>query len=286
MNFDELNLNSSLLNALDDIGLKKATTIQEKAFSIIMSGKDVLGIAQTGTGKTFAYLLPSLRLWKFSKEKKIEILIVVPTRELVVQVVEQVEKLTKYMQVKTVGVYGGVNMKPQIEAIHEGADIVVATPGRLLDMILQGSIQMKFLKRLIIDEVDEMLNLGFRPQLERVLDLLPAKRQNLLFSATLTDEVETLIDTFFNHPTKIEAAPSGTALENIIQSGYLIPNFYSKINLLKYLLLHDDKLEKVLVFTTTKQLADQIYEQLSGEFGYQLGVVHSNKSQNQRFNIV
>jgi ATP-dependent RNA helicase RhlE len=119
-----------------------------------------------------------------------------------------------------------------------------------------------------------------------VLDLLPAKRQNLLFSATLTDEVETLIDTFFNHPTKIEAAPSGTALENIIQSGYLIPNFYSKINLLKYLLLHDDKLEKVLVFTTTKQLADQIYEQLSGEFGYQLGVVHSNKSQNQRFNIV
>lgn len=286
MNFDELNLNSSLLNALDDIGLKKATTIQEKAFSIIMSGKDVLGIAQTGTGKTFAYLLPSLRLWKFSKEKKVEILVVVPTRELVVQVVEQVEKLTKYMQVKTVGVYGGVNMKPQIEAIHEGADIVVATPGRLLDMILQGSIQMKFLKRLIIDEVDEMLNLGFRPQLERVLDLLPAKRQNLLFSATLTEEVETLIDTFFNHPTKIEAAPSGTALENIIQSGYLIPNFYSKINLLKYLLLHDDKLEKVLVFTTTKQLADEIYEQLSGEFGYQLGVVHSNKSQNQRFNIV
>jgi ATP-dependent RNA helicase RhlE len=286
MTFDELNLNTPLLNALKDLGMEQPTTIQAKAFSVIMSGKDVLGIAQTGTGKTFAYLLPCLRLWKFNKETSPEILIIVPTRELVVQVAEEAEKLCKYMSIKIAPVYGGVNMKPQIELINEGVHIVVATPGRLLDLVLQGTLQFKSLKRLIIDEVDEMLDLGFRPQLERVLDLLPIRRQNLLFSATITDDVEKLIDTFFNNPIKIEAAPSGTALENIVQSAYLLPNFYTKINLLKHLFVHDDNMEKVLVFTTTKHLADEIYAQLSEEFGYQLGVVHSNKSQNQRFNTV
>lgn len=286
MTFDELNLNTPLLNAMKDLGMEQPTTIQAKAFSVIMSGKDVLGIAQTGTGKTFAYLLPCLRLWKFNKETSPEILIIVPTRELVVQVAEEAEKLCKYMSIKIAPVYGGVNMKPQIELINEGVHIVVATPGRLLDLVLQGTLQFKSLKRLIIDEVDEMLDLGFRPQLERVLDLLPIRRQNLLFSATITDDVEKLIDTFFNNPIKIEAAPSGTALENIVQSAYLLPNFYTKINLLKHLFVHDDNMEKVLVFTTTKHLADEIYAQLSEEFGYQLGVVHSNKSQNQRFNTV
>jgi len=286
MTFDELNLNTPLLNALKDLGMEQPTTIQAKAFSVIMSGKDVLGIAQTGTGKTFAYLLPCLRLWKFNKETSPEILIIVPTRELVVQVAEEAEKLCKYMSIKIAPVYGGVNMKPQIDMINEGVHIVVATPGRLLDLVLQGTLQFKSLKRLIIDEVDEMLDLGFRPQLERVLDLLPIRRQNLLFSATITDDVEKLIDTFFNNPIKIEAAPSGTALENIVQSAYLLPNFYTKINLLKHLFVHDDNMEKVLVFTTTKHLADEIYAQLSEEFGYQLGVVHSNKSQNQRFNTV
>ena len=286
MTFDELNLNTPLLNALKDLGMEQPTTIQAKAFSVIMSGKDVLGIAQTGTGKTFAYLLTCLRLWQFNKETSPEILIIVPTRELVVQVAEEAEKLCKYMSIKIAPVYGGVNMKPQIELINEGVHIVVATPGRLLDLVLQGTLQFKSLKRLIIDEVDEMLDLGFRPQLERVLDLLPIRRQNLLFSATITDDVEKLIDTFFNNPIKIEAAPSGTALENIVQSAYLLPNFYTKINLLKHLFVHDDNMEKVLVFTTTKHLADEIYAQLSEEFGYQLGVVHSNKSQNQRFNTV
>ncbi len=286
MTFDELNLNDPLLNALKDLGIEEPTSIQAKAFSVIMSGKDVLGIAQTGTGKTFAYLLPCLRLWKFSKETNPEILIIVPTRELVVQVAEEVEKLTKYMSLRVAPVFGGVNMKPQIELINQGVHVVVATPGRLLDLVLQGTLQFKTLKRLIIDEVDEMLDLGFRPQLERVLDLLPERRQNLLFSATITDDVERLIDTFFNNPIKIEAAPSGTALENIVQSAYLIPNYYTKINLLKHLLVHDNNMEKVLVFTTTKHLADEIHTQLSDEFGYQLGVVHSNKSQNQRFNTV
>src|SRR5580698_5748227 len=202
-NFDELNLNKPLLDALDDMGLKHPTTIQRKIFPVIMSGRDVCGIAQTGTGKTFAYLLPCLRLWKYAKDRLPQILILVPTRELVVQVVEEVKKLAAYLTLEVVGVYGGVNMKPQALAVENGCDVIVATPGRLLDLALDGSLRMKGIKRLVIDEVDEMLNLGFRTQLTRILDILPPKRQNLMFSATITEEVEQLMDTWFVSPERV-----------------------------------------------------------------------------------
>ena len=179
MTFDELNLNKSLLNALNDLGYTNPTTIQQKVFSVVMSGKDVCGIAQTGTGKTYAYLLPALRQFQFSKDRNPQILIVVPTRELVVQVVESVKKLTTYMTLSVVGVYGGVNMKPQIAELSQGVDVLVATPGRLVDLMTNGVIKTKNIKKLVIVEVDEMLNLGFRAQLKVVLDLLPIKRQNL-----------------------------------------------------------------------------------------------------------
>lgn len=286
MLFSHLNLNKSLLNALDDLGLKEPTTIQGKSFSVAMSGKDVIGIAQTGTGKTLAYLLPCLRQWQFSKDKHPQILIIVPTRELVVQVVEEVQKLTTYMNVVTVGVYGGANMKPQMMAIEQGLDVLVATPGRLLDLVLSGSLKLKGIKKLVIDEVDEMLSLGFRPQLIRVLDLLPAKRQNLMFSATMTDEVEVLINDFFDFPEIVEAAPTGTPLENIIQLGYLVPNFNTKANLLEILLKDKTEFTKVLVFMDSKSLADKLYERLTDTFGDELGVIHSNKAQNNRFETV
>ncbi len=286
MTFNDLNLNNPLRNALADLGYEHPTTIQHKAFSIAMSGRDVVGIAQTGTGKTFAYLLPCLRLWKFSKQKNPQTLIVVPTRELVAQVVVEAEKLTKYMNAAVVGAYGGTNIKTQIAAIHEGADILVATPGRLLDLALTGVLKLKGIKHLIIDEVDEMLDLGFRPQLIRVLDLLPEKRQNLLFSATITNEVEQLMDDFFNFPEKIEAAPTGTPLENIEQQVYEIPNFYTKVNLLNHLLSSDETMNKVLVFTASKRLANQLYEEIEEKYLEQIGVIHSNKAQNNRFNTV
>jgi ATP-dependent RNA helicase RhlE len=219
MTFNDLNLTKPLLSALTDLGYTSPTTIQEKVFSVMMSGKDVCGIAQTGTGKTFAYLLPSLRQIEFSKDRLPQLLILVPTRELVVQVVEEVKKLSAYMTLQVVGVYGGGNIKVQMSALKEGADIVVATPGRLVDLALNGSLKTKAIKKLVIDEVDEMLNLGFRTQLKNILDLLPQKRQNLLFSATLTDEVEVLMQTYFNNPVRIEAAPVGTPLENIEQTG-------------------------------------------------------------------
>lgn len=286
MTFEDLNLSTPLLYALADQGYTNPTTIQRKAFSVIMSGRDVCGIAQTGTGKTFAYLLPCLRLLKFSKERVPQLLIIVPTRELVTQVVEEVKKLSAYLTLEVAGVYGGVNMRPQRALVESGVDIVVATPGRLLDLAYDGSLKMKNIKKLVIDEVDEMLNLGFRTQLNNILDLLPPKRQNLLFSATITEEVEVLMRTYFNDPERIEAAPTGTPLENINQAGYKVPNFYTKVNLLKYLLDNNADMTKVLVFVATKKLADKVFEELQEAYIDTIGVIHSNKEQNHRFNTV
>ena len=286
MTFDDLNLNTPLLSALDDMGYTNPTTIQHRVFPIVMSGKDVCGIAQTGTGKTFAYLLPCLRQWKFSKDKAPQILIIVPTRELVAQVVAGVKSLTPYMSLVVVGVYGGVNINTQKLEVEKGVDVLVATPGRLYDLAMNGAFKTKMIKKLVIDEVDEMLNLGFRTQLKNILDLLPQKRQNLMFSATITEDVEALIETYFNDPVRVEAAPTGTPLENIIQTAYQLPNFYTKVNLLELLLSEDETMTKVLVFAATKHLADQLYEQLESKFPGTAGVIHSNKEQNHRFNTV
>ena len=286
MTFEELNLNKPLSDALNDLGYKNPTGIQQKVFSVIMSGRDVCGIAQTGTGKTFAYLLPILRQLTFSRTRSPQFLILVPTRELVVQVVASVRQLTTYMTLETAGAYGGVNMNTQRLELEKGLDILVATPGRFYDLVLSGVVKVNAIKKLVIDEADEMLNLGFRTQLIKILDLLPPRRQNLLFSATITDEVEGMINDYFNSPLRVEAAPSGTPLVNIDQVGYEVPNFYTKVNLLEWLLTRDPEMNKVLVFAATKQLADQLYEQLSGKFPEKAGVIHSNKEQNHRFNTV
>ena len=286
MIFSDLNLSAPLLNALAENGYINPTTIQHRVFPIVMSGRDVCGIAQTGTGKTFAYLLPLLRLWKFSKDKNPQILIIVPTRELVAQVVESVKELSTYMSVVALGVYGGVNINTQWTELQKGVDVLVATPGRLYDLAVNGAFKTKSIKKLVIDEMDEMLNLGFRIQIKNILDLIPAKRQNLLFSATITDEVEKLMDTYFNNPERVEAAPTGTPLENIEQVYYATPNFYTKINLLHLLLSQDETMTKVVVFVATKKIADDLYEQLESKFPGPAGVIHSNKEQNYRFNTV
>ncbi len=286
MTFQDLNLNTPLLRAVEELGFTEATTIQHRVFPIVMSGRDVCGIAQTGTGKTFAYLLPCLRQWKFDKNKDPQILILVPTRELVVQVVEAVNKLTPYMSVNAVGVFGGVNINTQQIALESGADVLVATPGRLFDLIMNGAFKTKMIKKLVIDEMDEMLNLGFRKQITNILELLPAKRQNLLFSATITDDVEKLMNDYFSAPIRVEAAPTGTPLENIIQNGYDVPNFNTKVNLLELLLTSNEAMTKVLIFSATKALADQLFEKLNEKFPETVGVIHSNKEQNHRFNTV
>jgi ATP-dependent RNA helicase RhlE len=283
--FYELNLNKALINAVEDLGLTEPTPIQKETFSVIMSGKDVLGIAQTGTGKTYAYLLPCLRQWRFTGTGNPQILILVPTRELVVQVVQEVEKLSKYMSLKVIGVYGGVNINTQSDMVIQGMDVLVATPGRLFDLIMKGVVRLKTIKKLIIDEVDEMLDLGFRHQLTSIFDLLPPKRQNIMFSATMTGEINKLIKQHFKDPEKIQVAELGSPLENINQTGYQVPNFNTKLNLLDELLL-DEQLSKVLIFVSTKKIADKLFDRIDQKFIGQATVIHSNKAQNKRFKAV
>lgn len=286
MTFLELNLNTPLLNALNELGFENPTPIQEKVYPAVMSGRDTVGIAQTGTGKTFAYLIPILRQLKYSEQKHPRILVVVPTRELVLQVVDEVKKLTKYMTVRVTGVYGGTNINTQKQVVYNGMDILVATPGRLVDLVMTGVLRLKSIQKLVIDEVDEMLNLGFRPQLMSFLDSLPVRRQNLMFSATLTDEVATMIADYFYEPETIEIASQGTPLEQIAQYYYEVPNFYTKVNLLQHLLTYTATYQRVLVFVSVKQLADRIFEHLDPHFPEQIGVLHSNKSQNYRINAL
>lgn len=282
LSFQDLNLNTPLRNALEDLNFQAPTPIQEQAFSSIMSGKDVVGIAQTGTGKTFAYLLPLLRMLKYSEQKNPRILIMVPTRELVVQVVEEVEKLAKYINLRVTGVYGGVNINTQHQNLMQGQDIVVSTPRRLYDLVLRRAVQLKSIQKFVIDEVDVMLDLGFKFQVNNIIELLPSNRQSIMFSATMTETVEEMIHSNFKSPEKISVAVSGTPLENIDQRGYKIPNFYTKANLLKHLLADTETYHKVLIFIGDKRIADRLYENLGEEFPGETSLVHTGKSQNYR----
>lgn len=284
--FEHFNLSKSLNKAIDDLGFTSPTPIQEKTFNVIMSGRDVMGIAQTGTGKTFAYLLPILKQWKFSTSYNPKVLILVPTRELVVQVVEEVEKLTKYMSVRTVGVYGGVNINSQRNLVSVGVDILVGTPGRTMDLVLDNDLRLDELQKLVIDEFDEILNLGFRHQLTSILSMIKGKRQNILFSATMTEEVDEILEEFFDYPEEITLAPSGTPIEKIKQYGYHAPNFLTKINILKDLLHKDETMTKLLVFVNNKRIADYVLDTLEEDFPGQFGVIHSNKTQNYRLNTM
>lgn len=284
--FQELNLTKQLHYAIDELGFEQPTPIQQKSFPVILSGKDMIGIAQTGTGKTFAYMLPLLRELKFSKQINPRILILVPTRELVVQVVDEIEKLAKYINVRVLGIYGGTNINPQKQLIAQGSDIIVATPGRVYDLALSGALKFKSIQKLVIDEVDVMLDLGFRFQLMNIFELLPDRRQNIMFSATMTDDVDALITDYFKAPKKISIAVSGTPLDNIEQQAFDVPNFYTKINLLSYLLNDKEQFNKVLLFVSTKRKADMIFDLLDEQFSGQLCVIHSNKTQNYRLRSI
>lgn len=286
MTFDELNLNRAIRTALDDLEYVYPTPIQEQAFSVIMSGKNVVGVAQTGTGKTFAYLLPIIRMLTFSKQRDPRVLIIAPTHELVIQIIEEIKKLTKYSELRSLGIYGGANINKQKQAVYDGTDILVATPGRLIDLTYTGVLSLKSIQKLVIDEVDEMLSLGFRTQLNTMIGMLPKKRQNLMFSATLTDEIEALIKQSIPNANKIEVAAHGTPLDKIIQIGYHVPNFNTKVNLLELLLNEDEELNKVLVFVGSKKFADRLFEHMNPKFLDQISVIHSNKAHNTRMNAV
>jgi len=283
--FEELKINKPQLRALQDLQIETPTPIQLKAIPAVMSGRDIVGLAQTGTGKTLAYLLPILKLLTFSEQKQPRVLIIVPTRELVQQVVDTALELTKYQNVRIAGIYGGSNINKQRELVHEGQDILVATPGRLFDLAVSGVLRLSSVQRLVLDEVDEMLLEGFRPQLMNILDIMPGKRQNIMFSATLPIEVEQLIQDYFFNPRKIEIVPVGTPLSKIDQHAFSVPNYKTKVNYLKNALPHPE-MEKVLLFTKNKKIADRLYMELEETFGDSIDVIHSNKSQNYRFQAV
>lgn len=284
--FEQFKISPSLVKALKREGIEIPTPIQQESYPIISSGRDVVGVSQTGTGKTIAFMLPLLNWIPKNNEIHPRILVLAPTRELVVQLVEETEKLCAWLSLKIVGVYGGTNMNSQKKTLEEGADIVIATPGRLYDLLLCQAIKPKNIKKLVIDEVDVMLDLGFRPQLQNIMDVLPEKRQNVLFSATMTDEVKELMQDFFRNPIEITTAVSGTPLENIEQTAMEAPNFFTKVNFLFELLKDEIEFKKVLIFVNQKKLADKVFHLLSLDYRDEIEVIHANKTQNYRLQAI
>jgi ATP-dependent RNA helicase RhlE len=279
--FSEFKIKKQLQNAIADLGFEKATPIQQESYSSILSGADFVGIAQTGTGKTFAYVLPILQDLKYSEQIQPRVLILAPTRELVIQIVKEIEKLTTYLSVRVVGVYGGTNnINPQKRAVLEGVDIIVGTPRRLFDLVLANSVRLNSIKKLVIDEVDIMLDFGYKTQLKNIFEKMPRKRQNILFSATMTTYVDDLIDDFLINPIKKTISISGTPLDSIKQESYFVPNFYTKVNLLNHLLEDIEEYNKVLIFVATKVNADRLAEKLN--FEAETSVIHARKEQNYR----
>ena len=284
--FEDLSLIKPLRNAITELGFAKPTPIQQKSFSVVRSGADVVGIAQTGTGKTLAYMLPILQDLKYSKLDTPRVLVLVPTRELVIQVVDRINEFSSYMNVRVLGIYGGTNINTQKKACSLGVDIIVATPGRLYDLAACRALQLKTVKQLVIDEVDVMLDLGFRVQLANIFSILQNRRQNIMFSATMTEDIDVLIDDYFIKPKKISIAVSGTPLNNITQECYKVENFYTKLNLLKYILSDREVYSKVLVFVPNKKHADLVFEALDECYSSELCVIHSNKTHNYRIRSI
>ena len=286
MIFEDFKLNKQLLNAVQDLGYSDPTEIQQKAIPQILAGHDILGIAQTGTGKTAAYLLPILMKIKFAQGTDPRVLILTPTRELAMQVHESILELSKYTDIRSSVAYGGVGPKTQIENIKKGIDILVATPGRFMDIYLKNELITKTINTLVLDEADKMMDMGFMPQIRKILEVVPRKRQNLLFSATMPEKVERLTEEFLEFPMKIEVAPQASTVDTVTQVLYQVPNFKTKINLLQHFLRKKEEFHRVIVFVRTRQNAENIYKFISRKIDLDVRVIHANKGQNTRINSV
>ena len=278
-------MNRQLLNAIGDMGYSDPTPIQVKAIPLALAGHDMMGIAQTGTGKTVAFVLPILMKIKYAQGNDPRALILAPTRELALQIEENLNKLSRYTDLRIVALYGGIGPKAQIEQIAQGADVIVATPGRLMDIYLRGELVMKEVKTLVLDEADKMMDMGFMPQIRKILEVIPVKRQNLLFSATMPSKVVSLSEEFLEFPEVVEVAPQATTVDTIEQQLYEVPNLKSKINMLEHL-LSGEEFSRILVFTRTKTNADNVFKFLDRKGLGPVRVIHSNKGQNARINAI
>ncbi len=283
--FDAFKLNRQLLDAVGEAGYTQPTPIQEKAIPLALGGHDVLGIAQTGTGKTAAYLLPLLMKIKYAQGMHIRGLILAPTRELVMQIEEMAHRLAKNTDLRLVSLYGGLGPKTQIEQIEAGVDLVIATPGRFLDLYKKGVLFTKEIKTMVLDEADKMMDMGFMPQIRAILEIIPVKRQNLLFSATFSDRVERLASEFLEFPERVEVTPSATTAETIGQVKFHVPNIKTKINLLAFL-LEAEEIKRAIIFTRSRKNAEQVFSFLDRKHMGEIRVIHANKGQNTRINAM
>lgn len=285
--FEDFKLNRQLLNAIEEAGYTLPTPIQQKAIAPILSGQDMMGIAQTGTGKTAAFVLPMLMKLKYAQGKDPRALILAPTRELAMQIEENIIQFAKYTDLRTVVLYGGLGPKTQIAALEKGADILVATPGRFLDLYLAGHVVTKSIQFLVLDEADKMMDMGFIGSIHRILEVVPRKRQNLMFSATMSELVHKISGDFLKFPLVIEVAAQATPAHTVRQVLYKVPNLKTKLNLLQELLKDDERFHRLIVFCKTKKVADNIFHYLDRRYGAeQVRVIHANKGQNTRINSI
>lgn len=284
--FEHFKLNKQLLNALDDLGFTEPTPVQEKVIPRGLGGADIIGVAQTGTGKTAAYLLPILMKLKYAQEISPRAVIFTPTRELAIQVSKMANDLSKYTDLRFITLFGGIGPKTQIEELKKGTDIIITTSGRFMDLYLKGHIDTTQIKTLVLDEADRMMDMGFMPQLRQILEVIPRKRQNMLFSATFSERVDKLSAEFLEFPEKIEITKSATASVTIDQELYYLPNLRSKIAFIEYLYKTDPSITKAIIFARTKGTADNIFKYIERTKLSPVRVIHANKGQNSRINAI
>ena len=286
MKFNNLNLIPPLLKAINEKGYSQPSPIQEKAIPLILKRKDVLASAQTGTGKTAGFTLPLLQILSSqtnSNHKKIRALILTPTRELAAQISENVIEYGKYINLRSCVIFGGVNQKPQVSKIRNGIDILIATPGRLLDLENQRLLSLSNVEILVLDEADRMLDMGFQRDINKIMHLLPKRRQNLLFSATFSKEIKILAKGILNDPILVETSPENTTVEAIIQYVYKVDK--SKKSELIIKLIKEGNWRQVLVFTRTKHGANKLCKKMI-KANISAAAIHGNKSQGARTNAL
>lgn len=282
MSFKSLGLSDALLRAISKKGYTKPSPIQAKAIPLVLEGRDVLASAQTGTGKTAGFTLPILQLLSEKpslRKRPIRALILTPTRELAAQIYENVQEYSMFLDIKSTVIFGGVNAKPQISTLRNGVDILVATPGRLLDLQSQNVLSLASVEILVLDEADRMLDMGFLRDIKRVIALVPKKRQNLLFSATFSKEIKTLAQTILHNPISVSATPENTTAEKVIQKVYRVDKPQKSDLLIK--LISEGDWSQVLVFTRTKHGANRLSKKLVSSH-ISSAAIHGNKTQNAR----
>lgn len=284
MQFKNLGIIEPILSALSAEGYTQPTPIQQQSIPILLEGKDLLACAQTGTGKTAAFAIPILQLLHqksgvTQNKKVIKTLILTPTRELAIQIQESFETYGKNLSIKSLVIFGGVNQNPQVEAIRRGVDILIATPGRLLDLIQQGYLHINQINTFVLDEADRMLDMGFVNDVKKIITKIPENRQTLLFSATMPKEILHLANSILKNPLTVEVTPVSSTADTIQQTLYYVAK-ENKKDLLHYI-LQDKNIETALVFTRTKHGADKLVKQLL-KFGITAQAIHGNKTQNAR----